>query len=43
VNSGIKVHGELSGRSKIEGRVEQAAKAIADEIKPRFQEQGWIE
>lgn len=43
VNSGIKVHGELSGRSKIEGRVEQAAKAIADEIKPRFRDQGWIE
>jgi len=43
VSTGMKVHGEMSGSSKIEGRAEQIAKAIADELKPRFRQQGWIE
>lgn len=43
VGGGIKAYGEMSGKSKIEGRIEQAAKAIVDEIKPRFRQQGWIE
>lgn len=43
VSSGIKVYGEASGNSKIEGRAEQAAKTIADELKIRFRQQGWIE
>lgn len=43
VSSGMKVYGEASGSAKIEGRAEQAAKVIADEIKPRFRQQGWIE
>jgi hypothetical protein len=43
VSSGMKVYGEASGRSKIEGRAEQTAKEIAEQIKPRFRQQGWIQ
>jgi len=43
VSTGIKVYGETSGSSKIEGRAEQAAKAIVEEMKPRLRQQGWIE
>lgn len=43
VSSGMKVYGEASGSSKIEGRAEQAAKVIAEEMKPRLRQQGWIE
>jgi hypothetical protein len=42
VSSGVKVYGEASGKSKIEGRAEATAKEIADKIRPKFQEQGWI-
>jgi hypothetical protein len=42
VVGGIKTHGELSGRSRIEGRVEQATTEIMKHLKPRFREQGWI-
>ena len=42
VNTGMKVYGETSGRTTIEGRAEQIAKTIADQIRPRFQQQGWI-
>jgi hypothetical protein len=42
VSTGMKVHGEKSGSSKVEGRAKQTAKEIADELKKRFQEQGWI-
>ncbi|MGH7382495.1 MAG: DUF4410 domain-containing protein [Candidatus Methylomirabilales bacterium] len=42
VSSGMKVYGETSGSSKIEGRAKQTAKEIADKIRPRFQQQGWI-
>jgi hypothetical protein len=42
VSSGMKVYGQESGRSTVEGRAEQAAKEIADVLKKRFQEQGWI-
>ena len=42
VSSGVKVYGEASGKSKIEGRADQTAKEIADVLKKRFQEQGWI-
>jgi hypothetical protein len=38
----MKVYGERSGSSKIEGRAEQAAKKIAEKLKSRFQEEGWI-
>jgi hypothetical protein len=42
VSSGMKVYGEASGSSKVEGRAEKAAEEIADELKVRFQDQGWI-
>ena len=42
VTSGVKVYGEASGKSTIEGRAEATAKEIADIIRPRFQEQGWV-
>ena len=42
VSSGMKVYGEASGSSKVEGRAKDTAKEIADVLKQRFQEQGWI-
>ena len=43
VSSGMKVYGEVSGSSKIEGRAKKSAEEIADVLKRRFKEQGWIE
>lgn len=43
VSSGVKVYGEASGKAKVEGRAKQTAKEIADVLKQRFQDQGWIE
>ena len=43
VSSGMKVYGEKSGSSTVEGRAEQTAKEIAEQLKPRFRQQGWIE
>ncbi len=40
--SGVKIYGEESGSSKVKGRAKQTAKEIADVLKKRFQEQGWI-
>jgi hypothetical protein len=42
VSTGMKVYGEASGSSKVEGRAEKTAKEIANVLKKRFQEQGWI-
>ena len=42
VSTGMKVYGEKSGSSKIEGRAKQTAKTIADRLRTRFQQQGWI-
>ena len=42
VSTGMKVSGESSGSSKIEGRADQTAQEIAKQLKPRFQQQGWI-
>jgi hypothetical protein len=36
------VYGDYSGSSKIEGRAKETAKLIAETLKPKFQEQGWI-
>jgi len=43
VSGGMKAYGEVSGSSKIEGRAKATAKEIADVLKTRFQEQGWIQ
>ncbi len=42
VGLGMKAYGEFSGSAKIEGRAKETAKEIAKMIKPKFQEQGWI-
>ncbi len=42
ISSGTKAYGEASGRSKVEGRADATAKEIADVLKIRFQEQGWV-
>jgi hypothetical protein len=42
VSTGMKVYGEASGKSTVEGRADQTAKEIAEVLKKRFQEQGWI-
>ena len=42
VGGGMKVYGEASGSAKIEGRAKATAKEIADLLKQRFQEEGWI-
>ena len=43
VSTGMKIYGEESGKSTIKGKEEQTAKEIADVLKKRFQEQGWID
>jgi hypothetical protein len=43
VSTGMKMYGEESGSSKLAGRAKATAQEIADQIKPRFQQQGWIE
>ena len=43
ISSGMKIYGEESGRSTVKGRAKQTATEIADAIKERFQEQGWID
>ena len=42
ISSGMKVYDEESGKSTVKGRAKQTAKEIADVLKKRFQEQGWI-
>ena len=42
ISGGMKVYGEASGKSKIEGRANQTAQEIAEILKKRFQEEGWI-
>jgi hypothetical protein len=42
IGGGMKAYGEYSGSSKIEGRAKAVAKEIADKIRPRFEQQGWI-
>ena len=43
VGGGMKAYGEASGRSKVEGRAKATAKAIAGELKPQFEQEGWIQ
>ena len=42
ISTGVKVYGEKSGSAKVEGRAKQTAKEIADVLKGRFKEEGWI-
>lgn len=42
VMGSVKVAGEITGKSKIEGAAKRTAEAIADQLKIRFEERGWI-
>jgi hypothetical protein len=42
VSTGVKAYGEASGSATIEGRAKATAKEIADQLKFRFEQQGWI-
>lgn len=42
VGGAVKAEGEVSGRSTAEGSAERIANEFAKELKPKFQEQGWI-
>jgi len=39
---GLKIYGEASGRSTLEGRARATADAIAEQLKIRFRDRGWI-
>jgi Domain of unknown function (DUF4410) len=43
VVGGLKIYGEASGRNKLEGRAKATADAIAEELRIRFQDRGWIQ
>ena len=43
VSGGMKVYGEASGSSKLEGRAKATAKEIAGVLKTRFEQEGWIQ
>jgi hypothetical protein len=43
VSGVMKIGGEATGRSKLEGRAEQTAKEIASQLQMRFEDLGWIE
>jgi len=43
VVGGAKIYGEASGRSGLEGRAKATADAIAEQLKLRFQDRGWIQ
>jgi hypothetical protein len=42
INAGVNTYGQASGSSTVEGRAKATAKVIADALKQRFQQQGWI-
>lgn len=43
VSTGIKAHEKHSGSDKLEARAKDTAKKIADVLRKRFEEQGWIQ
>jgi hypothetical protein len=42
ISTGMKVYGEESGSSTIEGRAKDMAEEIAEVLQVKFKEQGWI-
>jgi len=42
VSTGVKLHGEETGSSTIHGKAQDVAKEIAGQLRPRFEQQGWI-
>ncbi|HEY1852601.1 MAG TPA: DUF4410 domain-containing protein [Candidatus Binataceae bacterium] len=43
VVGGAKIYGEASGKNTLEGRAKATADGIAEELKIRFQDRGWIQ
>jgi hypothetical protein len=43
ISSGMHLYGEERGSSTVKGRAKATAKEIADVLKKRFQDQGWID
>ena len=43
VMGGAKVAMEVTGKSKIEGAAQRTAEAIAEQLRVRFKEQGWVQ
>ena len=43
VVGGAKIYGEASGRSGLEGRAKATADAIAEQLRIRFQDRGWVQ
>jgi len=39
----MKVEGEMSGRTKIEGSAKRTAEAISEQLQIKFKEQGWTQ
>ena len=42
INAGVQTYNVASGNSEVSGRAKATAREIADVLKKRFQEQGWI-
>ena len=42
ISTGMKAYDEKTGKDKLEGRAKQTAREIAEQLKKRFEEQGWI-
>lgn len=42
IGTGMQMYGETTGGSKIEGRAEDMVTEIANILKVKFREQGWI-
>jgi Domain of unknown function (DUF4410) len=43
VVGGAKIYGEASGKNTLEGRAKATADAIAEQLKIRFQDRGWVQ
>jgi len=43
ISTGMKVYGEESGSSKIEGRTQEIVEEITERLRTRFQREGWIQ
>jgi hypothetical protein len=43
ISTGMKVYGEASGSSKVEGRTQQIVEEITERLRARFQQEGWIQ
>ncbi|MGZ8238801.1 MAG: DUF4410 domain-containing protein [Methylobacter sp.] len=42
-STGMKIYGEESGSSKVEGRTKQIVEEITERLRTRFQQEGWIQ